>query len=176
MNCRVDGCGREAAYKKARLCQKHYFRVRRTGTTQKAERPQNWGIDSSGYLTSCGERQHRKIYRDHYGDNLPDCWSCGRSLSWDMGKEMHIDHINEEKTDNRIENLRASCWLCNVQRSPHGNEIVLTARGRSMSVTEWSRQPDVDVCYATILRRLKSGMSNEEALFAKKKTHRGKAA
>lgn len=37
MNCRVDGCGREAAYKKARLCQKHYFRVRRTGTTQKAE-------------------------------------------------------------------------------------------------------------------------------------------
>ena len=31
MQCRVEGCERDARYKAAQLCQKHYFRVRRNG-------------------------------------------------------------------------------------------------------------------------------------------------
>lgn len=29
MQCRVDGCGRDAQYKTAQLCQMHYFRIAR---------------------------------------------------------------------------------------------------------------------------------------------------
>jgi diadenosine tetraphosphatase ApaH/serine/threonine PP2A family protein phosphatase len=33
MQCKVDGCGRDVRYKAAQLCQMHYFRQWRYGTT-----------------------------------------------------------------------------------------------------------------------------------------------
>ncbi len=39
MNCTAEGCDRVAQYKAAQLCQKHYFRVRRGGTTGLRRKP-----------------------------------------------------------------------------------------------------------------------------------------
>ena len=35
MKCRFDDCDRDAMYKSARLCQMHYFRIRRNGHPRK---------------------------------------------------------------------------------------------------------------------------------------------
>ena len=34
MKCRAEGCENDAVYKKEQLCQKHYFRQKRYGTTE----------------------------------------------------------------------------------------------------------------------------------------------
>lgn len=170
MNCSVEGCARERKSKRSDYCSLHYMRVWRYGRTSLREdvKPK---LEPSGYVRVGSEREHRKVFKKAYAEIVPDCWGCGKPLSWDMGKAMHIDHINEDKSDNRIENLRASCWKCNVRRSAPGGSITLDARGRSMCVKDWSREPDVSFCYASILRRVKKGLSPEEALFGKKKTH-----
>lgn len=38
MKCCVEGCERDAHYKAAQLCQMHYFRQRRYGTTETVKR------------------------------------------------------------------------------------------------------------------------------------------
>lgn len=50
MLCKVEGCGRDATYKGACLCQKHYFQVRRNGFVgliRKSARPRI--EDARGY-------------------------------------------------------------------------------------------------------------------------------
>lgn len=95
----------------------HYHRVYRTGsTTQKPKLVNITGRKDSPYFHVGKERLHRIIFKLEYPQRVPDCWHCGSPLSWEMGKKMHIDHIDENKKNNRITNLRASCWQCNVMR------------------------------------------------------------
>lgn len=48
---------------------------------------------------------------------------------------------------------------------------LLTFNGETKTATDWQRDPRTKVSYATILRRKRSGMTDEEALFSPKKTH-----
>lgn len=51
MQCRVDGCGRDAQYKTAQLCQMHYFRMRRNGSVaKKLSSRQQRIITPNGYV------------------------------------------------------------------------------------------------------------------------------
>lgn len=170
--CRLDGCEKPTRGGNETLCAMHYHRWYRNGTFETVREKATRHQRDDGYVYIGPEREHRIVYREHYGESLPDCWGCGIPLSWDMGKRMHIDHINENKADNRIENLRASCCPCNVRRGSQPNTTLLTALGLTQPLNTWAKSPLVMVCAATIRRRKKRGMNDHNALFSPKVTHK----
>jgi hypothetical protein len=126
--CKVDGCKTQVRSRWATLCNTHYFRGRRTGTTADRERrgPQ---LTSHGYLArqmkghgAASKKgllyEHRRVFFEHHGPEGHSCKWCGISLVWGAkGKhKLVIDHLNGDKTDNEINNLAASCFRCNSAR------------------------------------------------------------
>jgi hypothetical protein len=65
---------------------------------------------------------HRAILFDTIGDGVHSCYWCGKSMAWNTeGMEpLHADHVNNDRRDNRPENLVPSCFVCNIQRSTRG--------------------------------------------------------
>jgi hypothetical protein len=51
---------------------------------------------------------------DHYGDGDHNCYWCGKPLEWSA---ICVDHLNEDKSDNRADNLVLACKGCNRHRS-----------------------------------------------------------
>lgn len=186
MKCLVDECDREAQYKSHCLCQKHYFRKLRNGTTDLVRKPPaGRNVTPNGYVrVHVGSHQlntnngyifeHRKVAFEKYGTSLPDCELCGAELNWDT---CHIDHIDNDRQNNAPGNLRPLCRACNTFRdypsrhSLQGNYCI-EHEGQKKTANEWSRHPGVLVSGSTIARRLKSGMTVHEALFSPKKTHK----
>lgn len=195
MRCKVEGCDRDARYKADRLCQKHYFRKRRYGTTelkrvvdaiakgysrkyritmpgkgyQRLYEPDHPLADKSGTVS-----EHRMVVFDRYGRNLPPCEICGKPMSWD--DDIHIDHRDDDVTNNHINNLRPLCRPCNTFRNyPEQHTIAgrhaITIDGVTKTPAEWARDPLVRVCGAQIMVRKRAGMSDYDAVFAPKKTH-----
>lgn len=196
MKCHVEGCGRDARYKAAQLCQKHYFRVRRNGATesvgerkkretgasrklrvtmpgagyQRIYEPGHPLADSQGYVS-----EHRKVVFARYGDYLPNCELCGIPVTWGT---VHIDHIDRNVKNNSETNLRPLCRPCNTQRDvppqhTYGHHHSLTFDGKTDTPTGWERDPRVKVSRKTIVARKAAGMSDFDALFAPKVTHNG---
>lgn len=187
MDCKVDGCGREAHYKAAQLCQMHYFRVWRYGTTDTVKRgkarprqetPQGyqWVYDpthplkhqSSGYVA-----EHRAVLYAALGDGPLACELCGVALTWESCR---VDHIDCDVRNNARSNLRPTCNTCNTQRgigepASWSRTQAIEFAGVVKTAHEWSRDPRVKVASHTILRRLRRGMTVEQALFAPKVTH-----
>jgi hypothetical protein len=54
------------------------------------------------------------------------------------------------------------------------NAIAITFDGETKTPHEWSKDPRVSVSGSQIRLRKKAGMSDEQALFAPKKTHNGR--
>lgn len=191
--CSVSDCGRDATYKEKRLCQKHYFRLWRYGTTDtikagKAKprvetpngyvrlyRPGHPLADKTAYVY-----EHRAVAWDMYGDCLPPCEMCGTQLTW---LACHIDHIDTDRKNNAPANIRAVCRGCNVLRGRsarpehmRGRNVGITIDGKTLTPTEWARQPGVNVSHNTIRYRLANGASAFDAVYGEKKTHKAKAA
>ena len=55
------------------------------------------------------------------------CQDCGLSNIWN-GKPITlcVDHINGDRTDNRLQNLRVLCWNCHSQTDTFGRKNVNT--------------------------------------------------
>lgn len=182
MNCRVDGCQRDARYKAARLCQMHYFRKMRTGTTDPRKKKLKLP-DPRGYFTlhkpghplsdSIGKVwEHRYVYYEKVEKNPTNCSMCGDDISWDT---LHIDHIDNDKSNNSAENLRATCRACNTYRDrplTSGCKHVFTVNGLSMSAHAWAARSDVDVSGHTIIRRRKDfGWPDVKCIYQRRLTH-----
>ena len=189
MQCSVDGCERESSYKAANLCQKHYFRIRRSGSTELQEKNRKLRyVTTGGYislympdhpLANKGNVvfEHRVVMWPIVGEGCRPCEICGKPQTW---KTCHVDHIDENRQNNDPSNLRILCRGCNVKRgfsvqsyANSGEMGLVEFDGKIDTPTGWSRDPRVSVAGNTIVLRLKAGMTAEQALFGPKKTHNG---
>lgn len=176
-------------YSEQQVCQKHYFRFMRNGTYEivrksrarlryqdpagywKVYEPNHPLADRTGYVW-----EHRKIVYDRIGDSVPPCELCAKPLTW---KTAHVDHIDEDPSNNDPGNLRPLCCGCNTwrgsripQHEAKGHHAI-TFGGETKTPNEWARDPRVKVSNGTIVRRKKAGASDYEALFGEKRTHNG---
>lgn len=189
MLCRVEGCTNKARYKKDPLCQTHYHRKWRNGdldvhrkkAVERYERNKGYQYIymPSHPLTAKGQLyvpEHRVVLYSVIGDKKMNCAICGCDLNWNS---CHVDHIDENPRNNSAENLRPTCLRCNVWRSMPPAHVrmksahAVTFDGETKTPSEWARDPRVSVSGSTIIRRICSGMSDEDALFGKKATHNG---
>jgi hypothetical protein len=130
--------------------------------------PEHPLADSTGHVW-----EHRKLMYDRYGETLPPCELCRKPITWET---THIDHIDDDPSNNDPKNLRPLCRGCNVSRPLRTDSVILTVDGVSKSAAAWSKDPRISVCYKTILRRKAAGASDIDALFGVKKTHRNEFA
>lgn len=189
MKCIAKDCERNAAYKAAQLCQKHYFRMWRNGSLEKLPTSRNPRVitpngyvrvydpahdlaDKGGYVF-----EHRHVAWGELDGVCGSCRICGKPESW---ATCHVDHKDDDRQNNAASNLRVLCRGCNVSRgmTPESQALrtgvaLVEFDGRRLTAHEWSRDPKVKVCGPTILRRKRAGMSDRDALFAPKVTHNG---
>lgn len=153
--CSVQGCKLIARANNTPYCEKHYMRVRRHGSTERLStlKPGNL-THSHGYVLvnapdHCLSRnsnrayEHRIVYHSHYGDGPFDCHWCGTQVTWD---DVHIDHLDDCKTNNAVSNLVASCAVCNQKRGSEKMKAThrrkshrrYTAHGKTMCLSEWA--------------------------------------
>jgi len=123
--CKVAKCGQVARGRNTPLCEKHYGRVRRGADLEKDRVALNFYIRKEGYrilskqeghpLADSDGRvaEHRMVLYEASGGVCPPCSWCGKPLAWDT---LVVDHLNEQKADNRPENLKGSCNPCNRAR------------------------------------------------------------
>ena len=196
MHCKVESCDGQVRYKAACLCQKHYFRVMRNGTTdtkltikkqqlgytrrqrltmpgrgyQRLYEPSHPLADTQGYVS-----EHRKVVFDRIGYSLHSCELCGKPETWET---VHIDHKDNNPQNNSPDNLRPLCRVCNTFRdypdrhTMKGNHAI-EFNGVTLTANEWSRAGGGYLSHNAIVRRLKSGMTAEQALMTPKTTHKG---
>lgn len=186
-DCSVDGCDRLATRVGAGLCEMHYARLRRRGSfrTQAEEAGKRPDLrHCHGYilehlphhpLATNGQRsriyQHRAVYFEAHGVGPFQCHVCGSQVTWDM---MHVDHLDDDKSNNDIANLAAACPTCNQARAKE--KVARASRQRATQVFEhdglrltaqqWADR--VGISRNALLWRLRNGWPLEVALSAKR--------
>lgn len=123
MDCVIPECDRSADYKKQQVCQKHYFRFMRNGSYEPRQR--KYRIQNPAGYQKLSESnhplankdgyvyEHRFVVYNHYGTDLPSCELCGKATDWET---CHIDHKDNDVSNNLLGNLRPVCRPCNTMR------------------------------------------------------------
>lgn len=196
MKCRLDGCEKDAMYKKEQLCQMHYFRRIRNGDFElkkcseykrpvvrggkyRISNPRGYCLvkepghhlaQKNGYVY-----EHRKVLFDAVGNDANKCEMCGADWSWESIYYSHVDHIDGDVTNNTLDNLRPLCNTCNSRRNlaplhTRKNSMAVTIDGVTKTPSEWSSHENCFVSHQTIKRRIESGFDPADAVFGKSKT------
>lgn len=146
--CSVEGCQKPTRTKSADLCKMHYHRLYRNGTLERVRKPKPFHFHSNGYVIAYlpghplvkGKRpyefQHRISFYNEHGDGPFTCHWCDREVTWG---DMHVDHLDENKLNNEVENLAASCVHCNMNR--HRFERFLRIRDCHIAFKSLARDP-----------------------------------
>lgn len=173
--CSIDGCTRTTRSPTSEWCNTHYFRHYRYGTTDLTMKPAKRRIHSGGYVLipankhpiANGESlayEHRVVYYDAHGTGPFSCHWCGKKIIW---KTLHIDHVDNVKTNNSIDNLVASCPICNQKRGfekargTWRKKVGISFQGETLTLQEWANRIGVSV--ESMRMRVKK-MSLEDAL------------
>lgn len=178
--CRVDGCSRVANRVSYQLCEMHYYRLRRNGSTGIVRQRKPQLEHSSGYviiyahghplthgLAGSYTYEHRVVFYDNHGPGPFSCNWCGVEVTWET---MHVDHVNAAVNDNRIENLVASCPGCNRARGTEKMKSTMRRtrarliewNGEALTAGEWADR--LGVARFTVEWRLKAGWPLARAL------------
>jgi hypothetical protein len=187
LKCNVEGCERDAKAKG--LCNMHYQRHRRQGTTDRVRAPgPDRYEDVRGYQflrdpthplkrpLDCYVAEHRAVLYAAIGPDPMCCELCDKPLTW---KTCAVDHIDENPRNNERANLRPLCARCNMSRNlppaveHYRRAIPITFGGETKTSNEWARDPRVSISSVQIRNRKRQGMSDEDALFAPKQSHNG---
>lgn len=176
--CCVDGCDKPATRVGAKMCERHYVRQHRNGTTKYVGNviPGN-RKHSGGYVLQAapghpralgGYRayQHRVVFTDKHGEGPFNCHWCDAVVTW---SDMHVDHVDSDPTNNAIENLVASCADCNQRRGHEKIRATMRARygitidGETRTLNEWAAKAGIS--RSSIVARLKAGWEPKRAVF-----------
>lgn len=175
--CSVIGCGKRPRSRTAPHCEMHYGRLRRNGTldTVVAGRARERGdgyvlVPASGHPMALGTStayQHRVVFFDAHGPGPHACHVCGEL---GMLGGQHVDHLNEVRNDNRLENLKAACPDCNRWRGKDRIDAARTSsnvrwielHGVRLPRSAWAKR--VGISPAALAFRLSSGWPVERAL------------
>lgn len=177
LNCCVSGCDRPVYRAKQKLCAMHDSRLRRTGSVDGRQVRETVG-HTGGYLQSWAPGhplarsskrvyQHRVVYYAHHGDGPFACFHCGVEVTWD---DLNIDHLNDDRADNRIDNLVASCPPCNrIRGQPKAkataraqSSVQIEFNGETCCVSEWAER--VGIAPESMMYRLRNGWTVERAV------------
>lgn|SRR6185369_7936679 len=179
-SCVVDGCSKPPRSRRSPHCEMHYWRLRQHGSLE-LPRPPTLSKHSNGYLraylpdhplrrpSTPRVYEHRAVFFKAYGDGPFNCHVCGKVVTWDY---MHVDHLNDCKDDNRLENLRPACPPCNEWRTKDRTTIArqspnvrwLEHNGERLPLSEWARR--IGISAQSLGFRLQSGWPIERALTA----------
>lgn len=174
--CSVIDCENSPRSPTSPHCEKHYGRLRRHGSLDRRVHPTS--VHSHGYLlkyqpdhplrrVSPRIYEHRVVFFDACGAGPFNCHVCGERVTWD---DMHVDHLNDIKTDNRPENLAPACVRCNPWR---GKDRVAMSRksprvrwieynGEHLPMSAWAKRVGISV--QSLSFRLQKGWPIERAL------------
>lgn len=63
--------------------------------------------------------EHRAVLFDAIGPGPHPCHWCGWSVNWksDAGGRINVDHLDDNRLNNALDNLVPSCMDCNTRRS-----------------------------------------------------------
>lgn len=173
--CTASGCGKPHHCRG--YCKMHYTRLSRTGQLE-LRKPDSFKEHSGGYLlrydpdhplaNAGGGRvyEHRRVYYNANGEGPFKCHWCGIVVTW---SDMHVDHLNDDPKDNLLENLVASCPICNQKRGHHKvaktmrqRGVKITFDGRTMCLSEWA--VEVGISVAALRYRIDAGWPIEQTL------------
>lgn len=171
-SCNVEGCGNPARSSKTLVCEKHYYRQRRTGTTDLMPREMPRTRDhTGGYkllysprhpISTKGQQarvyEHRAVYYKHHGEGPFSCVHCGAEVTW---QTMHVDHLDDDPANNEIDNLGASCPTCNQKRGQWKakrtarltRSTSITWKGVTKPVGDWA--DELGIAPSNLKRRLR---------------------
>lgn len=138
--CSVFGCSRGSDI--GGLCGMHYARVNRRAEIGPAEPlhapPGSKHVDKVGYVhvsvpghplagAQGSAMEHRVVLFDAIGNELHDCFWCGRHLMWKAPgrNRLIVDHLDEDKGNNDRWNLVPSCAPCNTRGAQPYRRLML---------------------------------------------------
>jgi uncharacterized Zn-finger protein len=119
--CRVENC--QGKYKAKNLCETHYQRFRKYGSTEAREHPRLAAhryrqVVRRGHPLACKttERvlEHRLVMFEAIGFGRVACVWCGKPIAFKLG--LVVDHLDHNRQNNIETNLLPSCVSCNSAR------------------------------------------------------------
>lgn len=127
--CSVAGCDKDARTSQGSMCEMHYGRMRRYGSTEPVvhvltKRPHSEGyvmVPAHGHPISQKNGwafEHRLVLYSSLGEGVHACYWCKEEVEWKAKgqRKLVVDHLDGNKSNNMRENLVASCNKCNATR------------------------------------------------------------